>query len=197
MVMDAPYAWMEQELQKVATLPRGGGIITYASDNEEGKEVLYYVTKAGEGFYQVEGHKLLDRDYIITDEEIEQTFPLDKCIKLHSYEKLSAMYWGEDEEDVEKDEETTTLNSSTGDDVPSFSAPPVDEDDDEDEENICPTGGIFGKEFGKYDECGDCDEEIDCMITLKKMKLSEKKKSKGDSNPPRKRPSQMNDEIPF
>lgn len=196
-VLDVAYAWMEQELQKEATLPRSGGIIPYAVDSDEGREIRVCVKKTGEGYYQVDGHKLIERNYEISDAEIEQTFALDECIKLHSYEKLSSIYWGEDEEEevpevIEEEIIEEDINKETGEITSHVTdSKPMEDDvplDNEPVELSCPEHGNFGADWSSFDECDSCELEMDCKIAKRNLNKAKKTEKTEEKVTPRKRP---------
>lgn len=194
-IADLPFAWSEGEFQKVATLPRGGGLIPYAMDDKTGREIMFSVKKVGEGFYQVDGHKLLERDYEITDEELDSTFALDEIIKLHPYDKIASMYWGEEDDEVieeEEDEDVTEEADNINDSSDNNDDEPIEE-----EIPGCLAGGEYGIDFNSFEECDTCVIDAECKV--EKRRLTALKKAEKEVKKPtgRKRPRMDKDTIPF
>ncbi len=199
-IADIPYSWSEAEFQKAATLPRGGGLIPYAMDDKSGREIMLCVKKTGEGFYSVDGHKLLERNYEITDEELDSTFALDEHVKLHPYDKISSMYWGEDEEVEEEAPEAETKEEAV-DPAPEKSSEKSNVcemgsecHDVTEEAPGCPAGGEFGIDFNSFEDCDTCIIDSECKAEKRKMTQA-KKEAKPASG--RKRPRMTDDSIPF
>lgn len=124
------------------------------------------------------GHKYIEASSISlverkesVEEFAEKVIPLDKCVKLFTYEELESLMMGvggdeEPEEDevpakkvskpkVEDDEDDTP--------PPKAKKPPVDDDEPKKPKATeeCPEGHEFGDAFNQdYAECNDCDPKL-------------------------------------
>lgn len=87
-IFDVAHFFMEEKLEEIAKLPRGGGYTTF-SDPDEGKSVCW--TRKGSGAENTNylGHRFIDREIPIPDRILEKTFSLDQVINMHpSYEEI-------------------------------------------------------------------------------------------------------------
>ena len=126
-IFEAAYFFMEEKIDEIAKLPKGGGYISF-SDPDSGKTLAWKRKGSGKDNTQYLGHKFIDRDAPIPDKILNKTFALDSIIKMHpSYE------------DIEKDFNHTLakLGLLTGsedvpfdDDEPDQNAPTFDDDED-------------------------------------------------------------------
>jgi hypothetical protein len=109
-IFDAAHFFMEEKLEEIAKLPRGGGYITF-SDPDNGKSVCWSRKGAGKENTQFIGHKLVDRESRIPDWVLEKTFPLDEVINMHpSYDEIKAAFYG----GAKEVKETTGTTADTG-----------------------------------------------------------------------------------
>lgn len=93
-IFDAAHFFMEEKLEEIAKLPRGGGYITF-SDPDEGKSVCWTRKGSGQENTSYIGHKFVDREARIPDWVLDQTFALDQVIEMHpSYEEIDAAFNG-------------------------------------------------------------------------------------------------------
>jgi len=88
------------------------------------------------------------------EELLDEVIPLDKCIKLLSYEELESAFMGGIDEDIEDEKPE---------EKPTKKAPPVEEEDapakKEVKDDGCPNGHKFGKDWGECKECDDCSTD--------------------------------------
>jgi hypothetical protein len=93
-IFDSAHFFMEEKLEEIAKLPRGGGYITF-SDPDEGKSVCWTRKGSGKENTSYIGHKFLDSESRIPDWVLDQTFSLDKVIEMHpTYEEIDAAFNG-------------------------------------------------------------------------------------------------------
>jgi hypothetical protein len=93
-IFDAAHFFMEEKLEEIAKLPRGGGYITF-SDPDEGKSICWTRKGSGKENTSYIGHKFVDREARIPDRILDQTFSLDQVIEMHpSYEEIDAAFNG-------------------------------------------------------------------------------------------------------
>ena len=89
------------------------------------------------------------------EELLDEVIPLDKCIKLLSYEELESAFMGGIDEDIEDEKPE---------DKPVKKAPPVEEEEAPPKKEVkadgCPNGHKFGKDWGECKECDDCSTDI-------------------------------------
>jgi hypothetical protein len=103
-IFDAAHFFMEEKLEEIAKLPRGGGYIMF-SDPDEGKHVAW--TRKGSGAKDTRyiGHKFVDRERPIPDSILEKTFSLDTVVNMHpSYEEIEKAFYGNKEKESSEDE---------------------------------------------------------------------------------------------
>lgn len=87
-IWNVAHFFMENKLQPLATLPRGGGYKMY-SHPVEGSNIAFTIKKKGMGNIEYLGHALYDRERPIPKSILEKTFPLDEVIKMHpSYDEI-------------------------------------------------------------------------------------------------------------
>lgn len=93
-IFDAAHFFMEEKIEEIAKLPRGGGYIAF-SDPDEGKSVCWTRKGSGQENTSYIGHKFIDRETRIPDWVLDQTFALDQVINMHpSYEEIDAAFNG-------------------------------------------------------------------------------------------------------
>jgi hypothetical protein len=91
-IFDVAHFFMEEKLEEVAKLPRGGGYITF-SDPDEGKSVCWTRKGAGQENTSYLGHRFIDRESPIPDRILEKTFSLDQVVVMHpSYEEIEKAF---------------------------------------------------------------------------------------------------------
>jgi hypothetical protein len=125
-IWEASHFLTEKNFLAISRSPRGGGFIPFA-DPDDGKTVSF--TREGSGINtKYLGFQFSDRDYVISDETLDEARVLDDLIHVPSYEELKEVFFQGDEEAAEGlDDEY----DGTGDDVPTFSEDVVDDTDAE------------------------------------------------------------------
>jgi hypothetical protein len=103
-IFDAAHFFMEEKIEEIAKLPRGGGYDTF-SDPDEGKSVCWTRKGSGKENTSYLGHRFIKRESKIPDKILDSTFSLDQVIDMHpSYEEIEKAFNGvaEEEEKTEK-----------------------------------------------------------------------------------------------
>ncbi len=121
-IFESAYFFMEEKIDEIAKLPRGGGSINF-SDYDDGKTVCWTRKGSGRENTQYVGHQLIDRKTPIPDKILEQTFSLDQVINMHpDIEEMEKSLMGtlKSRNLLEDSEEDTPFNEGTGNDVPMF-----------------------------------------------------------------------------
>ena len=92
-------------------------------------------------------------------EFLDDVIPLDKCIKLLSYEELEAAFMGGIDEDIEDEPEEKPKAKAPveEDDEPPAKKPPVEEKAEAKGYDECPDGHRFGADWGEHKDCDNCD----------------------------------------
>lgn len=91
-IWNVAHFFMENKLQPLATLPRGGGYKMY-SHPTEGSNISFTIKKKGMGNVEYLGHALYDRERPIPKSILERTFPLDEVIKMHpTFEEIQEVF---------------------------------------------------------------------------------------------------------
>jgi hypothetical protein len=106
-IFDSAHFFMEEKLEEIAKLPRGGGYITF-SDPDEGQSICWTRKGSGQENTQYLGHKFIEREAPVPDRILEQTFNLDQVITMHpEYEEIEKAFNSSDEEENKDQEEET------------------------------------------------------------------------------------------
>jgi len=74
---------MEEKIDEIARLPRGGGYIPF-SDPDEGKSICWSRKGTGQENTAYLGHRFIDRESAIPDRILDKTFALDQVITMHT-----------------------------------------------------------------------------------------------------------------
>lgn len=196
-VFNQPFSFMQEYLEKISNPPRGGKVYFANPDAEEGKTIYFEKKSKGSGGnYDNKGHQFVDRDYEISDEDLENALNLDEFIKEFTYEEIEEIYSGspksapkkEKEEVAEEEVEEEVVEEE---DVPMHEAPDTDDDSDSDGDEVnefeefmegdvfvkCPEGSEkpFGEEHDMYNECEGCPAFKDCKAAKTPKKPSKKR----------------------
>ena len=107
----------------------------------------------GHDFIQANNISFAKRRDDVT-EFLDDVIPLDKCIKLLSYEELEAAFMGGVDEDIEDapEENPKAKAPVEEDDEPPTKKAPVEEK----ATGECPSGHKYGKDWGECKECDEC-----------------------------------------
>jgi len=182
-----PHFFMEKKLLDISKKPRGGGFIYYA-DPDEGKTISFY--RKGKENVEFTGHQFLDRDYVITDEEIQSTYCLEELVYKPTYEEVAEAFYGrggrqKDREVVDRDRRERLDSRLIRQDADEGR----EEDEEyEDEETAkinddrktyeCKYGGVFGVDIDMKDECGECDLYDKCAIEADRLEEEKNRKNR-------------------
>uniref|UniRef100_A0A6M3M3B2 Bacteriophage T4 Gp32 single-stranded DNA-binding domain-containing protein n=1 Tax=viral metagenome TaxID=1070528 RepID=A0A6M3M3B2_9ZZZZ len=176
-VWEVSFKYGEKQIQLAAKAPRGGGIVPF-SDPDIGKSISFEV--AGDEYRTIAGHKLIDRDYTLSDNVLEQVRELDKLIVIKSYEEIFKSFFGEEYKASEKKVDKSKTEEA---DVPEPEIPPTGGRQrrrmvtEEKSDNPCPANGKFGEEIDQlencktckaYNGCADKAEEIEAKLKAEK-----------------------------
>lgn len=102
----ASHFLMEEKLEEIAKIPRGGGSIEFSDYDDEGMSIAWTHKGTGRDTRYV-GHKLIDRERKIPDKLLNQSFSLDQIVHMHpDYDEIDKAFNGVDE-DEEKEPETS------------------------------------------------------------------------------------------
>jgi hypothetical protein len=113
-IFDSAHFFMEEKLDEIARLPRGGGYITF-SDPDEGKSVCWTRKGAGKENTSYLGHKFIDRESKIPDRILDATFALDQVINMHpSYEEIDEAFNGAPAKKKKSEDEDSSKTSKEG-----------------------------------------------------------------------------------
>lgn len=105
-IFDAAHFFMEEKLDEIARLPRGGGYITF-SDPDKGKSVCWTRKGSGRENTSYLGHKFIERETKIPDKILDATFSLDSVIHMHpEYEEIEKAFYGTGEKKEEEKSES-------------------------------------------------------------------------------------------
>jgi len=201
-IWEVSHKYSEKILTALAknSAARGGGVIAYCDPSKDvGQTISFEV--ANDTYRTISGHKLLPRNYDISDKIIESTFSLDDHIVLLSYEQIKEKAFrskpeDEAEEKPERGGRRGRVEESEEEEKPTRGRRGRGEEDDIDDEKLmrkkreeekekleCVAGGEFGVDFDQYKNCDDCDIFDECKeeseSLAEKKKKPEPKKSEG------------------
>ncbi|MFA5355254.1 MAG: hypothetical protein WC302_00750 [Candidatus Paceibacterota bacterium] len=183
-IWEVSYKYGEKKIQLAAKNPRGGGVVPFA-DYDVGKLISFEV--AADEYRTIDGHKLVDRDYVISEEIEDSVWPLDELVKIWEYNEIYEKFYGELPAGVaakEENQEESVSRSSRGrggvteQEVPPPSDPaplqrrsrameePVRKDKGEGQ---CPCGGEYGIDIDQLTNCDDCKAYDACALKAKEI----------------------------
>jgi len=174
---------MERHLSELAkATPRGGGFIAFA-DPTRGKSIIFRREgKSKEGTRYV-GHRFVDRDYEIADEILDSTFCLEELLYIPTYDEIAEAYYAtakpSQDAAVEKPSATGDAGSRVSrrqrmssevqnpaeraeEDVPASVERSVRRRNLPVATPECPSGGAFGVDTDKLEDCQDCPIWEEC-----------------------------------
>lgn len=168
-VFEVAHWFMEENLLPLTTSQRTGETIAFA-DPDNGKSISFEIEdsnfkdkQTGQSVKSLKykGHRFEDRNYKISDEDLDDAFCLDDIIEVLPYDEIYKMYWGDvPEEDKQTEKKSGEEEKSSRRRTRESSS---NEDPKKDNTNKCPGGGIFGKEIDELSECPKCEVWDDCL----------------------------------
>jgi hypothetical protein len=155
-IWESSHKYSEKAIQSAAKAPRGGGSIPFSHpDKEVGQSISFSVDN--DTYKTVSGHKLVPREYDISDDILDKAFQLDQIIKILSYKEIKKIfekYSDDDEKETSKSKDE--CSESENDDK---SSRRLKENKIVDE---CPEGLNFGEDIDNSDACANCNLYDDC-----------------------------------
>jgi len=204
-IYEISHFFMEKKLQEAAKKPRGGGLVSYP-DPDEGKTIWINFSLSGEDSWSVGVPQFEDRDYIITDEQIDAAYRLDELLVSYEYDEILDMMNVKAshvaEEEVCEDEPPVVNRRKP---APKEVKEEVEEKEVEpkhepkqSETSTCPHGANFGVDYDEYTECDNCVVNDDCLAKKEANAIAEQKKNEKKPVPRRKLKQNVDDDdIPF
>jgi len=120
-IFDAAHFFMEEKIEEIAKLPRGGGYVVF-SDPDNGKSVCWTRTGSGQTGTKYLGHRFVDRETAIPDRILDKTFSLDQVINMHPEYELIKKGFDEDQKAAgkasDKEEAPFENEDNSVDDIP-------------------------------------------------------------------------------
>ena len=181
-ILDLAYFFLQSHLDELAESPRTGGIITYA-DVDDGKSIGF--TKQGGGPKNTKfiGHQFVDREEPIPDKILDQSFPLDTCIKMQpTYDEIADAYFGKEKAEAEQEGEQATDPEETTSGEAEEEAQ-GDPDDNGQGTLECPAGGVFGKDVDELNDCAECKIWDECAAEGQRMQSDSEPEKKPEEPP--------------
>lgn len=86
-IWEVSFHFMEKHLANLAKNPRGGGFVPF-QDPDTGKSISWVIEPKGGYNKDYIGHRFVDRDSEVTDEQLEAAWTLDEIIHIPSYNEL-------------------------------------------------------------------------------------------------------------
>lgn len=167
-----PHFFVERKLLDISKKPRDGGIV-YFADPDVGKTISFY--RKGKENVEFTGHQFLDREYAITDEEIESAYVLEDLVYKPSYDEIALAFYGhsgKEEVDDRKHSESSRRSSRTEEVEDRKQSRRVSEK----EKLSCPEDGEFGVDIDQLTACGECSLYDDCAIEADRIEEEGKRK---------------------
>ncbi len=166
-LMDMAHWFSEKELIAVSKDPRGGGMINFA-DPDDGRSIAFNRDGVGATSTSYSGYRLVERDYVITDEEMEAAHCIDELIVIPSYDDLHKAFFG-----VSRDSDANVADEGGYDDTepeveepeattPTPRAKPKPKAKPKAKALVCPVGVTFGEDFDSYEDCDSCSIRNEC-----------------------------------
>lgn len=178
-IWEVSHRFSEKPILSIAKSPRSGGYIAFSHpDRTVGKSIAFEV--ASDAYRTVQGHKFVDRDYDITDEILNSTFPLDDLIVLYPYEKIKEMYYGSRRESPSEKTDESPEQEKHRQEPEQETPSPRRRRFTEKSSSECPYNHRFGYDIDKKEDCKVCDMEIysKCAELADKIEMEEKKKER-------------------
>ena len=174
-----------EKLAALSKNPRSGGVVPYASIDEDGKTIGFTkkLTSYGSevsGIYFDE-RKDAKGPYSISQELLDQAIELSELLILLPYEKIKEMLDQQLELDGEKSDEPETPDEEELEKPVRGRRSVREVEHEEKEENPCPGGGEIGKDFEKLKPCADeCPDDVydECKKLNEEAKKSEQPERK-------------------
>ena len=146
-------------------------LLGYAGEDGHSIRIRFKEKTAPFGtFLDVSKVDFVERPEALDEEVLEQAIDLEKCLIIHPYQKLSAIFYEEEDpaddekEDGDgKDKGDEPEEPEEGDEPEEPEEEPEDEPEEPEEEpegegGECPAGGTFGADYGAFIECADSCE---------------------------------------
>jgi len=198
-VFEFSHYWMEKELQNLKDLPDNRNV--FYADPIDGRTIWFKLTKTGTDKMENGPYTFIERDYEITEEELDEAVCLDELLIPHSYDEIRDLYWGVDAEEEAVEEENENVDEPGNSEPPSRlirkrdMEEPVEEEEEESEESEEPEGGCpinlrWGYDHNEYENCDTCDKYDDCGAEKERIKKAEqaKKRKKAEAAKPIRKP---------
>jgi len=189
-IWEVAHFFFEKNVDAIAKNPKGGAPVLF-SDPDSGKSIAFEIIKSGtykdsSGIDRDSqdwlGYRFIDRDEKIPDEILEQSFPLDDIVDMHpDTDKVYRSFHGEESTAKETKEEEEIEEDKTEEELEEQDEKEAEEEELEESigDGECPSGGEFGVDCDKYENCDDCDIYDDCSDENERLeKEKEKKKEK-------------------
>jgi hypothetical protein len=192
-IWEVSYKYSQEPILLQATNPRTGGVEPF-SDPDVGSSISFQV--ANNKYRNIAGHKLVPRDYKISDEILSATRALDQDIILLPYDEIKRMYLATEIAEGEVAAPATTgasrgrhaATDNSGKATEETKAPPArmtrqqesaTTAESGDVSDPCPNGGKFGIDIDTLQTCGECKSYNACSNRAEEIK----KEAAGTADP--------------
>lgn len=92
-IWEVSFHFMEKHLANLAKTPKGGGFIPF-QDPDTGKSISWAIESKGGSNREYVGHRFVDRDSEVTDEQLDDAQTLDQIVHIPSFEELKKVVDG-------------------------------------------------------------------------------------------------------
>lgn len=168
----------QQELMGEAADAGDDGKVVDFVDLKKGKVVKFRADEESfdkQKYFKFKSFKFEDREEPIPSSIKESIYNLDEYMIIHSYDKIKALFYGDDEESddeepkkADDEEEDDRKPSKDKDEEEEDDSSPLDDEEEKENEEEkpagkkCPHGHKFSTDCDKFDECDDCKLYDDC-----------------------------------
>lgn len=187
-IWEASFNYSEKPISEMARSARGGQFTPFANPKRGvGKSIAFEV--GNDTYKKHTGHRFEERDYDIPPEIVAQAIILDEWIVIHPEEELRTMMWGPSGEKPKEEKQdsatsTTTRRTLRGASLQQQRAPEPDVPPEVEEKpnpvlrrkesadyaeaammpsaEECEYGAEFGSDYGKYEQCDECQRAQKC-----------------------------------
>lgn len=167
LIFEVSHFLFEKILLETANKKRGGGSVTFASDDEEGKIINF--TRKGLGQTNTSYHPFsFDDRGPLPKELLKQARPLDELLHIPEYDEVYEALFGKTKVSPESRERAQVHEEKA--DVEGNFVDPYE----------CPAGFVFGTDNGAYDECAECVNLENCTDEFDKIIAAEEEAKKAE-----------------
>ena len=171
-VLEIAHFFVEKKFAGISRNPVTGGIIVF-SDPDEGKSLCFTKRNPTKDTVEYSAHQFLDRQYPVSDAELDAAVTLDSIIKIMTYKEIEEILFASAPESGEEQERSTPaptqepppmntgrMRRQESTPEPQTNPTPAPEPQAQTQEGgeaVCPHGGTIGESIDELNECMTCE----------------------------------------